>query len=184
MKQIGQGILPESEIYFSSPSQKAKKLYYNVLCAGHFYCDCNYHLVRNSYDSILILYVADGTFTFKNHEGNFVTAKKNDTVVLDCYNPHEYCTSDSLESIWMHVAGVNSRELCQEILNNSGNLIKTKEYEHIRKMILKVFDGIRNDNSLDDTELSLVIYELLLELLNPVSAKTKDERIHEKISKA
>lgn len=69
MKQIGPGILPASEIYFSSPSQKAKKLYYNVLCAGHFYCDNNYRLVRDNYDSILVLYVVSGSFTFVTADG-------------------------------------------------------------------------------------------------------------------
>ena len=88
MKQIGPGILSDSEIYFSSPSLKAKKLYYNALCAGHFYCDKNYHLKRENYDSFLILYVAEGTFTFED-KNNYLTAEKGDTVILDCYKPHE-----------------------------------------------------------------------------------------------
>ena len=60
--QIGQGILPQSEICFFAPSPRAKKLFYTVLCAGHFFCDDSYSLNRTSYDSFLILHVIDGTF--------------------------------------------------------------------------------------------------------------------------
>ena len=169
-----------SEIYFWSPSEKAKKLYYNVLCAGHFYCDADYHLVRDSYDSLLVLYVIDGTFTFRTQEGCFITAVKNDTVILDCYNPHEYFTNDSLESLWIHIAGVNSREFLQEILNNNGgNVIKAGQPLYIKESMCKIFDGIHGSKLLNEADLSAKVYKLLLEILNPASYTARDERIHE-----
>lgn len=180
MKQTGPGILEKSEIYFTSPSPKTKKLYYNVLCAGHFYCDDKYHLVRNSYDSILILHVLDGIFTFKNHEGNFITAEKNETVVLDCYSPHEYYTNDRLESIWIHVAGVNIREFFQEFLNNGGNVAQAEEPQHIKELMHKIFEGVQGNSFITEANLSLEVYKLLLELLNPVPSKATDRKAHEK----
>lgn len=179
MKQIGPGILEKSEIYFSSPSQKAKKLYYNVLCAGHFYCDEKYHLIRENYDSILILHVIEGTFTFRNQEGSYVTAKKNDTVIIDCYNPHEYYTSDTLESVWLHLAGVNSQDLCREIINSKDNLIRCKNSDYVKKLMLEILKGIQTDYLIAETELSLHVYKLLLELLRPNLPKEKNENIHE-----
>ncbi|MBQ8504517.1 MAG: helix-turn-helix transcriptional regulator [Clostridia bacterium] len=174
MKQIGPGVLGDSEIYFSSPSLKARKLYYNVLCAGHFFCDSNYHLKRDSYNSILVLYVVDGSFTFRNHNGDFITARKNETVVLDCYEPHEYFTKDSLEFLWVHIDGVNCRDICREIINTDGNIVKTGKYRYIKELICKILDGINGNSSFTESELSVTIYKMLLEILTPASAFAKD----------
>ncbi len=177
MKQIGPGILPKSEIYFSSPSLKARKLYYNVLCAGHFYCDSNYHLKRENYDSILIVHIIDGVFTFKDENGEFLTAEKNGTVILDCYEPHEYFTENSVEFLWIHIDGANSREICQEIISDNGNISKSIKYNYLENLLFKIFNDVKNDTVVSEHQLSFSIYELLLEFLNP--SKTKDKTIHE-----
>ncbi len=178
MKQIGPGILQKSEIYFSSSSLKAKRLYYNVLCAGHFYCDNNYHLIRESYNSILLLYVAHGTFTFKNNDGVFVTAKQNETVILDCYNPHEYFTNDSLEFLWVHIDGANCRDICSEIINTDGNIIKAVKHGYIKELLYEILEGVQYNSLYTESELSVIIYKLLLEILNHGSALTKDKTQH------
>lgn len=36
MKTKEKGVLPSSELYFSSPSNQAKNLFFYVICAGHF----------------------------------------------------------------------------------------------------------------------------------------------------
>ncbi len=173
MKQIGPGILEKSEIVFSSSSAKAKKLYYNILCAGHFYCDSNYHLVRENYNSILILFVADGTFTFVQN-GSTMTAEKGDTVVLDCYKPHEYYTDDYLEFFWVHIDGVNCREIYEEIVEINGNIIKNGK--KVRERISRLLKGI--ECSLGETDLSVEVYKLLMELLNPIYVNPNNETIH------
>lgn len=178
VKQIGPGILTKSEIAFSSPSIKAKKLYYNVLSAGHFYCDKDYHLVRDNFDSILILYVINGIFTFVDNAKNHINAEKGDTVILDCYKPHEYYSNDALEFVWIHISGVNSREFCQAITESNGNLIKCKDSEHIKEMLFRLYKGIEIENSFTEAELSLEIYKLLLDLLNPLTATAKEDAIH------
>lgn len=175
MNRIGPGITEKSEIYFSAPSFKAKKLYYNVLCVGHFYCDNTYHLVRESYNSILLLHVVNGSFTFKNSEGQFITAKKNETVILDCYTPHEYFTEDFLESLWIHIDGVNCRDICNEILNNDGNIIKTGNYEHIKAQLFKIFEGVRCNSLYTESEISVIIYKLLIEILNHSASADTDK---------
>ncbi len=177
MKQFGPGILPKSEIYFSSPSPKAKKLYYNVLCAGHFYCDDSYHLKRDNYDSILVLHILDGTFTFKNENGELTTVEKNNTVILDCYESHEYFTNDTVEFLWIHIDGANSREICREIIDCDGNISKSGEQGLLKDIIFKIFNVVKSGTTIPEHQLSFSIYELLLELLNP--SKPKDKTVHE-----
>lgn len=86
MKSTELGVLKKSEVYFSSPSQTAKKLYYYPVSAGHFFCVKGYHLIRNNYNSLLITHIIDGTFTFVK-DGKHTTARAGDTVILDCYKP-------------------------------------------------------------------------------------------------
>lgn len=172
------GVLRKSEVYFSSPSQTAKKVYFYPISAGHFFCVKGYHLVRKNYNSLLITHILDGSFTFVK-DGKHITARKGDTVILDCYKPHEYYTDDSFESIWVHIAGANSYELFEEIESTDGNLIKCKDVQHVEKLLFRIFDGIKKDNPPPELNLSLDIYKLFTELLNPQSAKSKGENSYE-----
>ncbi|MGN0516765.1 AraC family transcriptional regulator [Eubacterium sp.] len=178
MKSNEAGVLKKSEVYFSSPSQTAKKIYFYPISAGHFFCVKGYHLVRKNYSSLLITHILDGTFTYIK-DGKHTTAHKGDTVILDCYKPHEYYTNDSFESIWVHIAGANSVELFEEIENTVGNLVKCKDIQHVEKLLFRIFDGIKSDNPPSELSLSLDIYKLLAELLNPQSAKSKGENSYE-----
>ncbi len=174
MKSNETGVLKKSEVYFSSPSHTAKKLYYYPISAGHFYCVNDYHLVRKSYDSLLVTHILDGSFTYVK-DGRHITARKGDTVILDCYNPHEYYTNDSFESIWVHIAGANSYELFKEIESTEGNLVKCKDIQHVEKLLFRIFDGMKGDRPTTELKASLDIYKIFTELLNPQSAKSKGE---------
>lgn len=178
MKCNEKGVLKKSEVYFSSPSQTAKKIYFYPISAGHFFCVKDYHLVRKNYNSLLITHILDGTFTYIK-DGKHTPAHKGDTVILDCYKPHEYYTNDSFESIWVHIAGANSYELFEEIERSDGNLIKCKDIQHVEKLLFRIFNGIKSDNPPTELNLSLDIYKLFAELLNPQSAKSKGENSYE-----
>lgn len=178
MKCNETGVLKKSEVYFSSPSQTAKTIYFYPISAGHFFCVDGYHLVRKNYNSLLITHILDGTFTYIK-DGKHITARKGDTVILDCYKPHEYYTNDSFESIWIHLAGANSFELFEEIESSNGNLVKCKDIHHIRKLLFRIFDGMKGDNPTTELSVSLDIYKIFTELLNPLSAKSKGENSYE-----
>lgn len=178
MKCNETGVLKKSEVYFSSPSQIAKKVYFYPISAGHFYCVDGYHLVRKNYNSLLVSHILDGTFTYIK-EGKHITARKGDTVILDCYRPHEYYTNDSFESIWIHLAGANSYDLFEEIEKNHGNLIKCKDIQHLRKLLFRIFDGMKGDNPTTELSVSLDIYKIFTELLNPQSIKGKGEKSYD-----
>lgn len=165
MKQLGNGVLQKSEIYFFSPSQTAKKLYYYPTCAGHFYCDKNYRLIRKNYDSLLIACILEGTFCYVKN-GKHITAQAGDTVVLDCYQPHEYYTEDYMEFLWVHVSGLNCRELFTEIEKNTANSYHCSS-EHIKQLLLPIFDAVRSDNPTSAPLLSLDIYKIFTQLLEP-----------------
>ncbi|MGN0535309.1 MAG: helix-turn-helix domain-containing protein [Eubacterium sp.] len=178
MKSNETGVLRKSEVYFSSPSQTAKKIYFYPISAGHFFCVNGYHLMRKNYNSLLITHILDGSFTYIK-DGKHITAHEGDTIILDCYKPHEYYTNDSFESIWIHIAGANSLGIFEEIENTYGNLIKCKDIQHVKKLMFRIFEGIKSDNPPSELNLSLDIYKLFAELLNPQSAKNKGESSYE-----
>lgn len=178
MKCNETGVLRKSEVYFSSPSQTAKKIYFYPISAGHFFCVEGYHLVRKNYNSLLITHILDGSFTYIK-DGKHITAHKGDTVILDCYKPHEYYTNDSFESIWIHIAGANSYELFEEIERSEGNLVKCKDVQHLRKLLFRVFDGMKGDYPTTELSVSLDIYKIFTELLNPQSTKSKGKSNYE-----
>lgn len=163
MKQKGQGMLPNSDIYFSSLSARAKNLFYNALCAGHFFCDKDYFVDRDCYDSFLVLHVIKGSISFKNKDGVEITATENETVILDCYKPHFYCTHDYLESVWIHVAGCNSATLCESIISEQGNVIKLKDCSKIKSSLFTILNGM--STGMSEAEASMAVYTLLLSLM-------------------
>lgn len=178
MKSTELGVLKKSEVYFSSPSQTAKRLYYYPISAGHFFCVEKYHLVRENYNSLLITHIIDGTFTFVN-DGKHITARAGDTVILDCYKPHEYYTDNSFESIWIHISGANSFELFQEIEQTQGCLVKCRDIHHVKKLLFRIYNSISGVNPPSELTISLDIYKLFAELLNPQSIKSKGESDYE-----
>ena len=178
MKCNETGVLRKSEVYFSSPSQTAKKIYFYPISAGHFFCVEGYHLVRKNYNSLLITHILDGSFTYIK-DGKHITAHKGDTVILDCYKPHEYYTNDSFESIWIHIAGANSYDIFEEIEKNEGNLVKCKDVQHLRKLLFRVFDGMKGDYPTTELSVSLDIYKIFTELLSPQSTKSKGKSNYE-----
>jgi len=177
----GIGVLDKSELYFSSPSQKAKNVYYCAISSGHFYCDNSYHLKRDNFESFLVLYVAEGTFTFINAEGRHITAQSGETVILDCYSPHEYYTTESLESLWVHVCGADSRQLYNEIIKESGNVIRCKDNAYVKRLILRIIGDMKSPTPPAEYETSLNIYKLFLELLTPLAAINNEVKNEEEI---
>lgn len=176
MKSNEQGVLRKSEVYFSSPSQTAKKLYYYPISAGHFFCVNGYHLIRKNYNSLLITHILDGNFTYVKN-GKHTTAHKGDTVILDCYNPHEYYTENGFETIWIHVSGSNSYELFEEIEKSNGTLIKCKDIHYVEKLLFRIYDSIKGDTPPNELRISVDIYKLFAELLNFQTTKSLGKTI-------
>lgn len=181
MKSTEKGVLNKSEVYFFSPSQIARKIYFYAISAGHFYCEKGYHLIRNNYNSFLITHIISGTFTYVKN-GRSVSAHEGDTVILNCYEPHEYYTDTTFESIWIHVGGSSSFELFNEIENSQGNLIKSADTMHIEKLLFRIFDALKSTLPSSEIQISIDIYKLFMDLLNPKKIPVKQcERYEESI---
>lgn len=162
------GVFKKSKIYFSTPSQMAKRLLYYPIAAGHFHCNNAYHVERDHYDSILLLYIVDGSMTLKCKNNEGVSAEKGEVLLINCYEYHKYYSNSSAQTLWLHFDGANSLELYKAIINAKGQKIKCNL--DMEKFLL----GIMNDMTsiTEETVLSQKIYRILCELIS--SNETKE----------
>lgn len=178
MKCTENGVLNSSEVFFSSPSQTAQKLHYYPISAGHFFCNKNYHLVREDYNSILIAHILNGSFTFLK-SNKYITAHSGDTVIIDCHKPHEYYTNDSVEFVWLHITGGNSYDIFKEIENSFGNVLKHKDNIYIKNLFFKIIDDLNSKIPPSEINLSLDIYKIFALLLNPETTQNEHKKLHD-----
>ncbi len=131
--------LPGSKIFFNSKRNHLFKKLPFVLCVGDFYCDLNYFIHRNRYDSYLILLVEKGT-GFVKYEGVYKTLKQGDVVFLNCYKEHQYGATGEWHIKWMHIDGFSIEEYYNLYLQKHGFLTHfpsaifknlNKEIDHI-----------------------------------------------------
>ena len=124
MELIGNGLNKGSHMYFYTASQTAKKLLYYPIAIGEFYCNKDYSVERTTnYDSILAIYILDGSITLQQ-EGTVLTAYKNELLLVDCYKPHKYFADANAHTVWVHFDGNNSRQWFEEIKLKKGQKIK------------------------------------------------------------
>lgn len=174
-----EGVLNKSDVYFFSPSPNARKHLFYPLSMGHFFCVDGYHLIRERYDSFLISYIIEGTFNVYIN-GEKVPAEAGSTVILNCYEPHEYDTDSYFESIWLHFDGPGAAELYEFITSNAGNIINCANPKSVKKSLKNLFQALSSKKTLSESVMSVEIYSLMCELLNVMHAKIRKNSTYEK----
>jgi len=119
-------ISDESEYYVYAPSVLAKEAFYYVICAGHYLYKPGYFLVRNSYDSYLLLYVEEGSLLVEV-DGQRKKAAEGNFVLLNCYEPHAYGTETGCRCLWCHLDGQGAAEYYRAIVGRLGNVFSIKK---------------------------------------------------------
>lgn len=169
--KIQNGVNEKSKMFFYNGNNKSS-IYFSALSAGHFYCDADYRVERNSFKSILLAYIAKGKLTFVNGKKEN-TAYENELAVIDCFEHHIYYTDDCLETYWVHINGSNTRQIYSEICAKNGCVIACNDI--IERRIKDLYNTIKNKISKSDAEISRDIYLLLTDLL--VSGETQNDNI-------
>lgn len=138
MKSKEAGIQQKSNIFFATPSMRAKNLFYYVTCVGHFYYEDTYNLERENYNSLLILYVLNGNGKANCYHKTF-SLKKDDIVLFNCYDWHGYSAQKNLETLWVHFDGLNSRSLFESLYEQYGCIMKVKDPFIVLTYLKKIY---------------------------------------------
>lgn len=158
MEIKGNGINKGSQMYFHTPGQNAKKLLYYPIAAGNFYCNRDYTVKRNRYDSILIILVLSGSITLE--QNGIHTANESEALVIDCYRAHKYYSTEESHTLWVHFDGNNSRKWLSET-----GLQKIRCNSKIAEHILRIIDYIQHNGS--EYDISSTLYSVICELSKP-----------------
>ena len=173
MKPIDTGVTDDSTIYFHSASTEAQKMFYYLLCTGHYYCDSNYSVSRNKFDSFLIMYAKHGRGSVTIY-GVTTSFYPEQAVLIDCYKPHSYKAEGELEIYWIHFDGSTSREYCNYITSHSGNVISIKNTFSFENTIKRIYTTFYNKNKISETLISKYITDLLTEMITSINEVNPD----------
>jgi len=124
MKSVDNGILDQSICFTFSPPELAKELYFYMTWCGHYHCNSKYFKKRDSYPPALIIFIREETLHVE-HYGRIFDATKGDIVLIDCRKPHYYHAENGLEFVYMHFDGSNTHEICTQLLETRGPLIRS-----------------------------------------------------------
>lgn len=164
-----------SDYYLYVPSAVASRIYLYPIVLGYFYYEPGYYLKRNKYDSFLLMHIKSGKCILKI-DGQTYTARKDELILLDCYQPHEYGNggSDILETSWLHFDGPLAREYFDLIVSNHGPVIHPRNLYAISHNMEKTLNLFRNSDPIKESSVSGYITQMLTELLNTRTDSVKD----------
>lgn len=165
MYTIGKGVLENSFIHFNSPSNIAKSIFYYINSVGHFYCDKNYKVSRETFDSFLIMYIVkgDGILTVNNKSR---AIKENDVMLVNCYEPHKYETDTYFETLWMHFNSKVILDYFNLIKQDATNIVFSGVSSLIPTYLESIVNLFKEGQLINEALISCKIERILAELFN------------------
>ena len=160
-----EGICPQSEVYFNTPSNNAKKLFFYVVCVGNFIYKDYYVLKRENYNSFLVMYIIDGKATIFYENKNYI-ANKGDIVFLNCYKEHGYKSEGNLKTVWIHFDGNISKEYFDMVYEKIGCVISNNENYILKSQIYEIFNSFKEEK-INEITIFSQICNILSGLLTP-----------------
>lgn len=160
MGSLQEGVSERSQIFFYANRPRADA-FFSPLSAGHFYCDSRYRVERACFDSVLLMFLERGSFSFLEN-GQEQTAKRGEIAVVDCFGPHAYYTKDSFEGYWLHLAGGNTREIFAELTGRFGAVVPAGG--EAGRLLREMYEAMRRGERAGEVETSLAVYRLIAAL--------------------
>ncbi len=157
-------ITTDSSYFVYSPSKTALDMFLYPLQCGHFTYLPGYRLVRESFDSFLLLYIQEGALTLQTQE-QVQTASRGQFVLLDCYRPDAYSTDVGWSCLWCHFDGITARHWYQNILSRLGNVFAVSDSQYIIGRLTSLLDMFSPGGVIREPLLSKYLTDILTALL-------------------
>ncbi len=172
MHPIDIGCTKKSTVFFYTPGETSKQVFFYPLCAGHYFCTKEYLVQRNNYNSFLLIYVKKGAgYLYVDNKKHLF--HEEDVVLVDCYKPHMYGTTRDSEILWTHFDGSTSREYVQTIFSNAGPVCSVRNLISFEKDLNRILLML-SSGSINDALCSYYIVKILTDLIL-CSTKTLEE---------
>ena len=180
MKTREIGIKASSDIFFVTPSNQSLRLFYYVTCIGHFYYEDFYQLSRDFYNSFLVMYIAKGKAKIHNDYGTFEVSE-GDTVLMNCHCPHGYQSLGSLETVWFHFDGNNSKNIFAELENLYEGFIVMRNSFYTVDCVNKIYTAYKTGKKISEGVQSSYIGRILAEFFNVTEDNTDKSILIKKV---
>lgn len=160
MKSCEENIAHSSDYYIYSPSKIAKDMLLYPLQMGEFHYLPGYHLVRESVDNLLLIYIRKGNLHLTYQESTH-NAPANSFLFIDCNALHEYWTDDNCECIWCHFDGIVARPLYEQITSRLGNAFVIPDAFRIVTKLELMLDCFRDGRIVKEPLFSKYLNDIL-----------------------
>ncbi len=165
MKSYEPYVLPGSDYYTYQPSAIASKIYLYPTSLGLFYYQKGYHLRRNRFDSILLMYVQSGRCkVYLNGEPQDVLSDQ--FLLLDTFERHEYEFPEDSTVYWIHFAGPLARSYYELITQNRGNILTSTDSYSLARKMLEVLNRFRDGKAVHEAALSQTLTQIMQDLMS------------------
>ena len=129
------GTCSGSDLYFSTPSEYARRMLFYMSTCGYYYTNYDYRIEREDYHNYMLFYICDGRLSLRSGSQTMV-ASAGQVGFLNCHEPHEYHTIGNTEFVWLHLDGSNTADFYQQAVQMHGGFVLDTPYaEQIKKGI-------------------------------------------------
>lgn len=136
---------------------------YPLQC-GQFAYLPGYRLVREAFDSFLLMYIQKGKLTLKT-DRNAQIVSKGSFVLLDCYDRHAYSTDTGCSCLWCHFDGITARHWYQNICARSGNVFFLSDPQPVISKLTAIYNLFSSGSPVREPLLSKYLNDILTEIL-------------------
>ena len=178
------GTCSGSDLYFSTPSEYARRMLFYMSTCGYYYTNYDYRIKRENYNSYMLFYICDGRLSLTSG-GQTVVASAGQVGFLNCHEPHEYHTIGNTEFVWLHLDGSNTADFYQQAVQMHGGFVFDTPYaEQIKNGIYEIVFAFRNEQTLSEVRLSQKLYTLLVATVDTASQEAGQAEENDTVSKA
>ena len=150
--------------FVPQPSGREHLLYYPI-SLGYFDCKPTYGVHRNIFSSYLLLVMLTGAMSYQTRRSRGVV-RAGQVLLLDCNTPHSYTAQGKCSFTFVHFAGAQSREICEEIERTCGNCIPLPSPNELHETIGEMLSRMGSEHHLNEGEASTLIHSMLMKLLS------------------
>ena len=178
------GTCSGSDLYFSTPSEYARRMLFYMSTCGYYYTNYDYRIEREDYHNYMLFYICDGRLSLRSGSQTMV-ASAGQVGFLNCHEPHEYHTIGNTEFVWLHLDGSNTADFYQQAVQMHGGFVFDTPYaEQIKNGIYEIVFAFRNEQTLSEVRLSQKLYTLLTAMVDTASQEAGQTEENDTVSKA
>ena len=178
------GTCSGSDLYFSTPSEYARRMLFYMSTCGYYYTNYDYRIEREDYHNYMLFYICDGRLSLRSGSQTMV-ASAGQLGFLNCHEPHEYHTIGNTEFVWLHLDGSNTADFYQQAVQMHGGFVFDTPYaEQIKNGIYEIVFAFRNEQTLSEVRLSQKLYTLLTAMVDTASQEAGQTEENDTVSKA